>query len=170
MENWKNVLGFEGLYEVSDLGNVRSVDREVTTSLGTVKRYKGKLLKGCKDKDGYARVRLSKDGVHYDRKIHRLVLQAFIGDTELLVDHINHIRDDNRLENLRYVDKSENMKNQLPHKRYGKIFATNEIETIEFTTIKEAVAAGFNKSAIYGVINGNFKQHLGYTWTSEYIK
>ena len=39
MENWKNVLGFEGLYEVSDLGNVRSVDREVITSLGTVKRY-----------------------------------------------------------------------------------------------------------------------------------
>ena len=127
-------------------------------------------MKGCKDKDGYARVRLSKDGVHYDRKIHRLVLQAFIGDTELLVDHINQIRDDNRLENLRYVDKSENMKNQLPHKRYGKIFATNEIETIEFTTIKEAVAAGFNKSAIYGVINGNLKQHLGYTWTSEHIK
>ena len=103
IEIWKPVKEFEGLYEVSNLGQVRSLN---------YKRTKGtKILKLVIDKDGYLRVNLYKNGKQYNKKVHRLVTAAFIpnpeGKTE--VNHIDGNKTNNRVENLEWVTHSENI-------------------------------------------------------------
>lgn len=114
MEIWKSVKGYEVFYEVSNLGNVRSLDRKCTFK-GTVSIRKGCLLKKRIDKDGYCNFILCKDGKIKSFKAHRLVAEAFIPneDNKPQIDHINTIRTDNRVENLRWVTPLENSNNPL---------------------------------------------------------
>lgn len=102
-ERWLPVTDYEGLYEVSSLGRFKSFH----------KFKDGKILKLSPDKDGYIRVSLSKKKViKYDR-LHRLVLQAFNPtEEELVCDHENHIKNDNRLVNLRWATISQNTRYQ----------------------------------------------------------
>ena len=89
-EEWRPILGYEGLYEVSSLGRVKSC------------RY-NKILKSNIDRGGYARVPLYRgDGTKLYKQIHRLVAKAFIPNESNLpcINHINSVRSDNRLENL----------------------------------------------------------------------
>ena len=81
MEQWRSVKGYEGLYEVSNLGNVRSVDRATIHKDGKQTTHKGKLLKiGTDSRKGYRIVYLSKDGKKRTVKVHRLVAIAFISN------------------------------------------------------------------------------------------
>lgn len=100
-EIWKPINGYESLYEVSNQGNVRST-----------KAYnKNSLVKGRKDKSGYIRVNLWKNGKRSTKTVHRLVLGAFCGlsdNVKKSVNHKNEIRSDNRLENLEYCDQKYN--------------------------------------------------------------
>lgn len=115
-ENWKPVVGYEGLYEVSDLGNVRSVDRTVWHSRGFTMTLKGKLL-AQGPRRGYLRVCLTKDGKGKHISVHKLVLEAFVGERPEGQDicHNNGNRTDNRLTNLRYDTKSGNAKDMVKH-------------------------------------------------------
>lgn len=80
LETWKPVLGFEGLYEVSDLGRVRSLDREVRHSGGTAMRLRGKILASHPvPHTKHLIVSLYQDGKQKIRYVHRLVLEAFAG-------------------------------------------------------------------------------------------
>lgn len=114
-EEWRDIAEYEGYYQVSNLGRVRSVDRVVIHQKGIgnrngmTRRIKGKLL-SPKPANGYLRVILSKDGVIKNMLIHRLVAEAFIEpiDGKEFVDHVNADRTDNRAENLRWVTSSEN--------------------------------------------------------------
>lgn len=108
MENWKNIVGYEGLYQVSDQGRVKSLDRVVVRSDGKVMNYKSRIMKPAIDKKGYKRVALSKENKLSTYKVHRLVAQHFLGNSELIVDHIDHDRSNNNLSNLRYVNAREN--------------------------------------------------------------
>lgn len=95
MEEWKEIKGFEGLYQISNYGNVKSLAND--------KSRKEKLLKLSADRGGYLKVRLCKDGKHKNKRIHQLVAIAFLpnpyGYTE-----VNH-KDENKLNNRVWVNE-----------------------------------------------------------------
>jgi len=104
-ERWLPVTDYEELYEVSDLGRIKGLKR-------------GKILANKNMENGYIQALLYKNGVRNYYKVHRLVLQAFQPTEEDLVcDHENHIRNDNRLVNLRWATSSQN--NRYRPKREG---------------------------------------------------
>lgn len=111
-ENWKEIVNYEGLYEVSDMGRIKSMCRWCWNGHGRFLR-KEKIKKVHK-KD-YYRVQLSSHNVRKLFLVHRLVAQAFIGDCpeEEEVNHKNGVKTDNRIENLEYVTKSENSKHAV---------------------------------------------------------
>lgn len=101
MEIWKDVNGYEGVYQISNLGNIKSLPR---------KNAKGKILNPSTNNRGYLRVGLCfKEKVRYE-SIHRLVAEAFIPNRKNLpeVNHINGNKLDNRVENLEWVTKGQN--------------------------------------------------------------
>ena len=113
MEIWKEIKGYEGLYEVSSEGRVRSVDRLVYDNTHRCNRsLKGKVLKNRKGQY-YYEVHLCKDGIRKQFYVHRLVAETFIPnpDNKPEIDHINTDYLDNRVENLRFVTHKENMNN-----------------------------------------------------------
>lgn len=108
MEIWKPVVGYEGLYEVSNIGNVKSLPKKRGYVNGNEK-----IIRPFRNDGGYLLVSLSKNNKMKHYQVHRLVAQAFIPNlkNKPQVDHISRIRDDNRVENLRWVSVSENGNN-----------------------------------------------------------
>lgn len=114
-EQWRPVVGYEGLYEVSDRGRVRSLDRVITRP-ETVRgpreaRRRGAVMKPFpQSKQGHLQVNLSKDGSTRKGSVHILVLEAFVGPRPVGLNglHANDIPTDNRVENLRWGTISEN--------------------------------------------------------------
>lgn len=114
-EIWKDIKDFEGIYQVSNLGNVRSLDRKVfNKGNNSWCNKKGRILKPTKDKGGYLYVGLhDKENVKTSSvKIHRLVAFTFCIGYEygLEVNHKNGNRQDNRSENLEWVTRSQNIR------------------------------------------------------------
>lgn len=109
-EIWKDIKGYEGMYQVSNLGNVKSLSRLMKIRGWLLS--KEKLLKPRANNYGYTSVVLSDGKTQKQLRIHRLVLEAFIPNINELpeVNHINCIRDDNRLSNLEWISKSDNRK------------------------------------------------------------
>ena len=97
MEEWKNVIGYEGLYEVSDKGNVRNVRRNT-------------LLKLTKTYYGYIQVNLYKNGIRTGLRVHRLVAQAFLPNPDNLpeINHKDEDKTNNRVDNLEWCDRKYN--------------------------------------------------------------
>lgn len=120
-EDWKPIVGFDGLYEVSSLGRVRSLPRVVIDKNGKRTRYlKGRILQNVCAQTGYHMVSLHRNAERVSRRtVHRLVMEAFnpISKEGLIVDHINGVRHDNRLSNLRWVNFNVN-NNNTPYIRY----------------------------------------------------
>lgn len=109
VEIWKDVPGFIGLYKVSNLGMVKSMDRIVFDSKRKHnRRLKGAIIKSRKTRGGYLAMNLYRNGWSFQLKLHRMVMLAFKGPNELHVDHLNGIVTDNRLCNLEYVTSREN--------------------------------------------------------------
>ena len=114
MEKWKEVKGYEGFYEVSNYGRVKSVPRYVDTTMNC-RHYVSTILTPSQNNAGYNIVNLAKNGKIKTQRIHILVAEAFIPNEENkpCVDHINGIRDDNRVENLEWCTHKENMNNEF---------------------------------------------------------
>lgn len=108
-EIWKDIPNYEGYYQVSTLGNVRSLNR--VTNNG--RRLKGRLMKLGTDKDGYKQLSLNKNGVKKVKPVHKLVAITFLNHKPKglleVVDHINEIKSDNRLINLQLLDHRNNV-------------------------------------------------------------
>ena len=121
-EVWKDVVGYEGMYQVSNLGRIRSLDRFVNSSVINIgkKKTKGRILKQCIC-HGYLVVSLGKNGK--TQRVHRLVANEFIPNPENKphIDHINTIRTDNRVENLRWVTAKENSNNPISKEKIRKV-------------------------------------------------
>lgn len=109
-EKWRDIPDFKGLYQVSNLGNVRSSEREVWNGSKYYTKPE-KVLKNNVMKIGYCRVTLTKDGKQEQFYIHRLVADAFIPNPNGLneIDHIDANPKNNRVSNLRWVTHRENM-------------------------------------------------------------
>ena len=125
MEEWKPVVGYEDSYEVSNFGNVRSIDR-VSISYGKrLCERKGRPIKQSTC-GRYNLVSLSKPGKITTRTVHSLVASAFLTklDESLEIDHIDRNKRNNRIDNLRYVTKVENQANRnIPkHNTSGEMY------------------------------------------------
>lgn len=145
METWKEIPSYEGLYAISDCGNVKSIK-------------KNKCLKPTLDIKGYPYVSLSKFGCEVKYKIHRLVANSFLENSNNYdqVDHINRIKTDNNVSNLRWANNSINAHNTLSRKN----------STSKFKGVSLDSSAGLKKWK--AIININKKVfHLGRFLTEE---
>lgn len=175
-EEWRPVVGYEGQYEVSNMGRVRSLDRMINRKDGVVQHKKGQLLvlinhNAWSKNEEYGTYKV----VNLNRKqksVHALVAEAFLGERppkyEIL--HLNGKRYDNRLQNLRYGTSAENK-----HQTYeyggkagpGKL-STKDVQIIRKRikngegVVKLAREYGVNKSAISGIRDGK-----RFSWLKE---
>lgn len=113
-EIWKDILDYEGLYQVSNLGRIKSLNRKVTQYNGynySERFYKGKILKYCVKPNGYAQVGLGKNGKIKWFAVHRLVAQAFIDNlnNEKYINHKDENKLNNKVENLEWCSCSYNI-------------------------------------------------------------
>jgi hypothetical protein len=111
VEQWKDIPGFEGFYQVSDLGRVKSLDRVVLRENTTSYFREGRILKPFL-RGGYQSCGLCINGISRNHLVHQLIAMTFMGHKpdgfSLVVDHINNIKTDNRLENLQIVTNRHN--------------------------------------------------------------
>ena len=151
-EVWKDIPGYEGEYQVSDIGRVRSISRYVNSSYGRQRKIRGGVLSPfVGDAEGHLVVRLNghKRAKPY---IHRLVMLAFIGEPETqrtVVRHLNGDPSDNRLENLAYGTQSDN---NIDIYRQGKVFKKLSAEDV--MEIRKKADSGVSSRQIaleYGV-------------------
>ena len=155
METWKPIADYEGLYQVSDLGRIKSL-------------WYGneKILKPGKTRSGYLHVDLFKDGQKKTSLIHRLVADAFIPNPNNLetVNHKDEVKTNNVASNLEWMSQKDNniyskaRKVQMFDKKTGELLAT-------FPYINEAErVTGINQSHISSCCRGKLKSAGGYVW------
>lgn len=173
-EVWTSINGYEDIYEVSDHGRIRSVDRYDAAG----HRRKGRMMAQSYDSYGYKTLKLSKDGKVTTFKVHRLVALNFIDNDDpekkTTVNHINEVKDDNRVENLEWMCPKENSRYGNAQIRSGqgrrKPVKGTHLETgeiIRFDSATEAGKHGFGRANITSCCTGNLEHHKGYRW--EYI-
>lgn len=144
-EIWKDIEGYEGFYQISNLGNIRSLDRWVVNRAGKRQFIRGRLMKPWADsRNCYLEVTLCKNGKERKCLMHRLVASAFIPNPNNYpeVDHIDHNPKNNSVENLRWVTHKENLHNSYdtmsPVRNYRSctlIFPDGQ--TMDFETVTD---------------------------------
>lgn len=173
-EIWKDVAGYEGLYQVSSEGRVKSLARVVIRNNGQKLPIKERILKPAFNGRGYLIVDLCDGGKRKHFKVHRLVCQAFHEnpDNKPQVNHIDEDTTNNRASNLEWVTAKENVNHGTRTKRMAK---TNSKPVGQYTKDGEPIKvwqsatvaerqAGFNYQHICDVANGNRKTHKGFIW------
>lgn len=182
-EEWRNIPGYLGYYQISNLGRVKSLERtlnyppSITYPNGRVRVLKEKVMTPCKDKKGYLFVQLFKNGHFKSKKIHRLVAEAFL-ENPLNLSQVNH-KDENKqnniLSNLEWCSPIYNvnygvgkyrktLKKRIPVVQYtldGKL--VREYESATAATRALNVTQGFARNILL-TCRGIRNHCLGYVW------
>lgn len=160
-EEWRDIKGYEGKYQVSNFGRVLSIGRVIIRSNSTNLSIKEKYIRIYVGKKGYCTAPLSKDNKCKHCKLHRLIAEAFIPNPLNLpqVNHINGIKTDNRIENLEWVNNSENQLHCWVGRRSSKYAGVSFVKTLKKATSKRW-------RAFYTDGNGKYV-HIGNYLTEE---
>ena len=186
-EEWRDVRGYEGLYQVSNLGRVRSMGRYVKNKHGM--RWVPQKIKALTlNQQGYVQIKLYKNNKPTSKYVHRLVGEAFVPNPYNLpeIDHIDCVKTNNIPSNLRWVDRSGNSLNSITRKRRSTLIKdldwtyekhpkakailqmTLSGEFVkEWPCIKTASEALGINSALITMVAKNYKGHTsagGYVW------
>ena len=172
-EVWKDVVGYDGLYQVSNLGNVRSLDR-VEKWNGSERPRKGRMMTTRPDKNGYLVVGLRNGMCQKTKKVHRLVAEAFIPNknSDREVNHKDENKQNNNVENLEWCNSQYNVRygtgiERRSKQKRKKVIQYNLdcIKIKEFDSITEAAKAiGKGTSRISSCCKGIRKTAYGYIW------
>lgn len=181
-EIWKDIVGYEGFYKVSSKGRVKSVERYRIGKRNSKVPCKAKIMSLQKSNGGYYQVLLCKNKHKKLVTVHRLVAFAFIPNdkNKPCVDHINGIRTDNRVENLRWCTIKENLNFDLARSNISKankgsekcrkhtkamqvacrksvviVFPNGEVR--EYASVTETEKDGFNHSIVSACCRGKYK-------------
>jgi len=167
-EKWCDVVNYESIYQVSNLGRFRSLDRDRDIN------RKGKILKPSMRQNGYLFLRLSKKGYVSSFLAHRLVASHFVkGYKEGLdVNHKDGNKSNNSAYNLEWVTRAENIRHAFDTGLMNResisipVRCINEKtkEQMYFKSIREAERNGFHQSNISLCLNGKQKTHKGFKW------
>jgi hypothetical protein len=177
-EIWKNIPAYEGMYQVSNLGRVKTVAREVKNTAKSFRKLEEKIHTPCDNGNGYKYVTLSMSRVRSNYYIHRIVAEVFLCNCfELLeVNHIDGNKANNRVDNLEWCTRSENAKHAhksgLNHVLKGEANPgaklTEEIvrkvrelyDTGQYTQKKLAEDFGIGKGYIFHIVHRNKWKHV----------
>ena len=169
-EIWLPIEGYENLYEVSNLGRVRSLERTVIKKNGVTRKFHGKILKPGTRRDGYLSVQLCKNGIVRSFLIHRLVSTAFLptSDKKFQVNHLDEDKTNNTVENLEWCTAKENTnygtRNKRASEKLSKPVLCVELNQI-FPSITEAAKQlGLYVGNLGSVLAGRYKTTGGYHW------
>lgn len=161
-EIWKDIVGYEGRYQVSNYGKVKSLGTLLIKKNGQKEFRKGVILRPQLNSAGYYMYSLNKKGVCKRMFAHRVVAEAFIINiepkTRKYIDHINTIRTDNRVSNLRWVTAKENSNNPLTKGKISKTKTGRKLSTVQIAAMsmcrkgrrpsKKCLEAGLKASRI----------------------
>lgn len=172
-ENWKSVPWSNGFYEVSDHGNVRSCDRTYFRANGRPFAAAGRPVP-CRWSDGYQRVRLNVPGFPKWHTVHKLVLEAFVGERPAgaVIRHLDGDSSNNKLSNLAYGTNAENQADRKAHGTSNQEVASRLMTDPQIVRARERRAAGEKLKVLaadYGVTmsyitmicTGKMAGHLG---------
>lgn len=163
-EVWKDIPGFNGHYQASNMGRIKSF-----------KYYKAKIMSQVRQHNDYLTVVLCRSGSGTRRYIHRIVMQTFDPDNSFKreVDHINGIKVDNRVENLQWVTSKENKHNAISEAKYaianslmGKPVICTDMfgNETRYASLREAARDGFCRRCIMFCLNGKHRTHKKHTF------
>ena len=177
-EIWKDIPDYEGLYQVSNMGRVKALEKYVKHRYGGKQKLKERMLIPYSNNSGYLNIKLSKENKYKHFLVHRLVLLAFVPNPENKPtgNHKDGVKADNYVSNLEWATYKENQnhakENGLNTHMYAckkvKIFKGN-IEKIFDSARDAARYLGCNLSSVNEVCNKNRKTKIIYGWEAEYI-
>ena len=174
-ERWLPIKSYEGSYEVSDMGRIRSLPRYVIRG-GSPMKVSGRIVRDWKSRSGYLNVSLNADGVRVNLQVHRLVMEAFAGEAgEMHVNHIDGDKINNVLPNLEYVTPKANTAHAMatglmpcegesnPSARYtaDQIRQAHALVLGGATYAEASSATGVNAGTIVGMCHGKLWKSLG---------
>lgn len=173
LEEWRDIKDYEGIYQVSNLGRVRSIDRYLLQSNGAIRHYEGRVLKGGHDATGRKQYSLYVNQKYVNKRPWILVAEAFIGERPegYHVCHIDGDHTNNKLTNLRYDTARENA---IDFYRYGSKNPNGKLTIEQVLEIRKLYDTGnysynklgekFNigKSMVGYIVKREF-----YTWLND---